>query len=155
VVSSLTDVTAGTSLSYTSLGNINSLAALGFSVQDDGTLSLDTSTLSSELSSDYSGVLAFFQDSNSWGVDFSTTLGNLGTSSTTGTLALALSANSSTESTLNTNTSNENTIISAEQVSLTLELTSANEILQAIPSNLNEINELYAAITGYNENSNG
>ena len=155
VVSSLTDVTAGTSLSYTSLGNINSLAALGFSVQDDGTLSLDTSTLSSELSSDYSGVLAFFQDSNSWGVDFSTTLGNLGTSSTTGTLALALSANSSTESTLNTNISNENTIISAEQVSLTLELTSANEILQAIPSNLNEINELYAAITGYNENSNG
>jgi flagellar hook-associated protein 2 len=32
---------------------------------------------------------------------------------------------------------------------LTLELTSADEILQAIPSNLNNINELYSAITGY------
>ena len=151
VVSSLTDVTAGTSLSYTSLGNINSLASLGFSVQDDGTLSLDTSQLSSELSSDYSGVLAFFQDVNSFGVDFSTTLNNLGTSNTTGTLSLALSANSATESTLNANISNENTLIAAQQSSLTLELTSANETLQEIPSNLDEINELYSAITGYNE----
>lgn len=149
VVSSLTDATTGSSLAYTSLGDINSLAKLGFSVQDDGTLSLNTSTLGSELSSDYSGVLAFFQDSNSWGLDFSTTLNNLGTSSTTGMLSLALSANSATESSLNANISNENLQISAEQVSLTLELTSANEILQAIPANLNEVNELYSAITGY------
>jgi hypothetical protein len=28
-------------------------------------------------------------------------------------------------------------------------LTSANEILQAIPANLNEVSELYSAITGY------
>lgn len=149
VVSSLSDATTGTSLSYTSLGGINSLAALGFSVNDDGTISLDTATLGSELNSDYSGVLAFFQDSNGWGLNFSTTLNNLGTSSTTGLLSLALSANSATESSLNANISNENLVISTEQVSLTLELTSANEILQEIPANLNEVNELYSAITGY------
>lgn len=149
VVSSLTDATSGASLSYTSLGDINSLSKLGFSVNNDGTLSLDTATLRSELNSDYSGVLAFFQDSNSWGLDFSTTLNNLGTSSTTGLLSLELSANSATESSLNSNISNENLVISSEQVSLTLELTSANEILQAIPANLNEVNELYSAITGY------
>jgi flagellar hook-associated protein 2 len=151
VVSSLTDATTGASLSYTSLGDINSLSKLGFSVNNDGTLSLDTATLGSELNSDYSGVLAFFQDANSWGLDFSTTLNNLGTSSTTGLLSLALSANSATESSLQANLSNENLLISTEQVSLTLELTSANEILQAIPSNLNEVNQLYSAITGYNE----
>jgi flagellar hook-associated protein 2 len=66
-----------------------------------------------------------------------------------GTLALALSADSATESTLNQNLSSENLLISTEQVSLTLELTSADEILQSIPSNLNNINELYSAITGY------
>ncbi|HEY9126763.1 MAG TPA: flagellar filament capping protein FliD [Acidobacteriaceae bacterium] len=149
VVSSLTDATTGTSLAYTSLGDINSLSKLGFAVQNDGTLSLDTAQLGSELNSDYSGVLAFFQDANSWGLDFSTTLNNLGTSSTTGLLSLALKANSSTESSLQTNISNEELLISSEQISLTLELTSANEILQSIPANLNEVNELYSAITGY------
>jgi flagellar hook-associated protein 2 len=149
VVSSLTDATTGSSLSYTSLGDINSLSKLGFSVNNDGTISLNTSTLGAELNSDYSGVLAFFQDSNSWGLTFSTTLNNLGTSSTTGLLSLALNANSATESSLQSNIANEDLLISTEQVSLTLELTSANEILQAIPANLNEVNELYSAITGY------
>jgi len=138
-----------TTLSYTSQGNVNNLAELGITVNDNGTLSLDSATLSSELNTDYSGVVGFFQDVNSWGVDFSTTLNNLGTSNVDGTLALALSADSATESTLNQNLSSENLLISTEQVSLTLELTSADEILQSIPSNLNNINELYSAITGY------
>ncbi|HTJ30011.1 MAG TPA: flagellar filament capping protein FliD [Acidobacteriaceae bacterium] len=151
VVSSLTDATTGSSLTYSSLGDINSLSKLGFAVQNDGSISLDTAQLGSELNSDYSGVLDFFQGANSWGLDFSTALSNLGTSSTTGLLSLALNANSATESSLQTNISREDLLISTEQISLTLELTSANEILQAIPSQLNEVNQLYAAITGYNE----
>jgi flagellar hook-associated protein 2 len=67
-----------------------------------------------------------------------------------GALSLALAADSSSESSLNQNISSENTLISAQQSSLTLELNSANEILQAIPSNLNDVSELYSAITGYN-----
>ena len=67
----------------------------------------------------------------------------------TGTLALALSSDSATESTLNQNISTENLLISSQQISLTEELTSADETLQAIPSNLDNINELYSAITGY------
>jgi flagellar hook-associated protein 2 len=145
--SSLADGT--TSLNYTSLGDVNNLTQLGITVNDDGTLSLDSATLTSELNSDYSGVVNFFQDTNSWGVDFSNTLTNLGTSSTTGSLALALSADSASESSLNQNISSENLLISAQQSSLTIELTSADEILQAIPSNLDNINELYSAITGY------
>jgi flagellar hook-associated protein 2 len=149
VTSSITDATTGTSLAYTSVGDINSLSQLGISVNDDGTISLDTATLGTELNNDYSGVTAFFQDNNSWGVDFSNTLSSLGTSNVNGTLTLALNSNSSIESSLNLNISNENLLISSEQISLTLELTSANEILQSIPSNLNEVNELYSAITGY------
>ena len=138
-----------TALNYTSDGNVNNLAELGIGVNNDGSLSLDSATLSSALNTDYSGVVGFFQDVNSWGVDFSNTLSNLGTSNVTGTLSLALKSDSATESSLNQNLSSENLRISAEQVSLTLELTSADEILQAIPSNLNNINELYSAITGY------
>jgi flagellar hook-associated protein 2 len=107
------------------------------------------------LNSDYSGVVAFFQNADSWGVTFANTLSNAGTSSPTGILALAEQSNSNVESTLNANISSENSIISAQQTSLTLELNSANEILQALPSQLNAANELYSAITGYNENPTG
>jgi len=148
VTSSVAD--GSTSLGYNSQSDINSLSSLGISVNDDGTISLDTATLGSELNSDFSGVTGFFQDVNSWGVDFSNTLNNLGTSNTSGTLALALSADSATESSLNLNISNENLLISGQQASLTAELNSANEILQAIPTQLDNINELYSAITGYN-----
>jgi flagellar hook-associated protein 2 len=147
VTSSIAD--GATSLAYSPQGDVNNLTQLGITVNDNGTLSLNSATLSSELNSDYSGVLSFFQNSNSWGVDFSNTLNNLGTSNVTGALTLALSANQATESSLNQNISSENLRISAEQVSLTLELTSADEILQAIPANLENINELYSAITGY------
>jgi flagellar hook-associated protein 2 len=138
-----------TALAFSPLSNVNNLTQLGLSVNNDGTISLDSVALNSELNSDYSGVVGFFQDSNSWGVDFSNTLNNLGTSNVTGTLALALKADSASESSLNQNISSENLRISAEQTSLTLELTSADEILQAIPTNLENINELYSAITGY------
>jgi flagellar hook-associated protein 2 len=147
VTSTIAD--GATTLAYTPQSDVNNLTQLGITVNDDGSLSLNSATLSSELDSDYSGVLGFFQNANSWGVDFSNTLGNLGTSNVTGSLTLALNANKATESSLNQNISTENLRISAEQVSLTLELTSADEILQAIPANLENINELYSAITGY------
>jgi flagellar hook-associated protein 2 len=130
-------------------GDIKGLTQLGVSVNNDGTLTLDTSALNSELNSDYSGVVSFFQNANSWGTDFSTTLNNLGTSSVTGGLALTLKSNQSSESSLNTDISNEEALIAKQKTSLTLELTTANEILQSIPSNLNNVSELYSAITGY------
>jgi flagellar hook-associated protein 2 len=147
VTSSIAD--GATALGYTAGGDVNNITQLGLTVNNDGTISVNSATLNSELNSSYSGVLNFFQSSNGWGVDFSNTLNNLGTSNVSGTLALALKADSASESSLNQNISDENLRISSEQVSLTLELTSANEILQSIPSNLDEINELYSAITGY------
>ena len=138
-----------TTLAYNAQSDVNSLTQLGIGVNNDGTLTLDSSTLSNELNSDYSGVVSFFQNGNSWGTGFSATLSNLGTSNVTGTLALALKSNSAIESSLNQNISTEDLLISTQQVSLTLELTQANEILQSIPANLNEVNELYSAITGY------
>jgi flagellar hook-associated protein 2 len=138
-----------TTLAYNPQSDVNTLSQLGIGVNNDGTLTLDASALNSELNSDYSGVVSFFQNSNSWGAGFSTTLNNLGTSSVTGTLALALKSNSAIESSLNTNIATQDLRISTQQVSLTLELTQANEILQSIPSNLNEVSELYSAISGY------
>jgi flagellar hook-associated protein 2 len=43
-------------------------------------------------------------------------------------------------------------MIAAQQKVLTVELNTANEILQALPSQLESTNMLYSAITGYNQN---
>ena len=39
-----------------------------------------------------------------------------------------------------------------EKPNLTTELNDANQELEAIPAQLDEINEIYSSITGYNEN---
>lgn len=150
-----TTETKTASVNYNNSSDISTLANLGITIsqKDDGSLEFDANVLDSVLNSDYNSVLGFFQNIDSWGQTFASMLTNSGSSSSTGTLKLALTSDSNIESTLNTNISNEESLISAEQKSLTAELNSANEILQALPSQLNGVDELYSAITGYNKNS--
>jgi flagellar hook-associated protein 2 len=161
VTSNILDTAAAaatsTALSYTSSSDVSALANLGISISssDNGTLTFDATSLDSVLNSDFTGVVGFFQNANSWGQTVATMLNNAGSSSSTGALSLASSSNSSIESTLNAEISKENSVISAEQASLTTELNSANEIMQQLPSELQGVNELYSAITGYNQSSNG
>jgi flagellar hook-associated protein 2 len=156
VTSNITDTTTNTALNYSSGDtDINSLTSLGISVNNDGTLTFDSSSLDSLLNTDYNSVVGFFQNTNGWGQTFASMLNNAGTSSPTGILALASSSNSSIESSLNAEITKENAMISAEQSSLTTELNSANEIMQQLPTELNGMNELYSAITGYQQNTNG
>lgn len=153
VTSNLYDTTNSTTstLAYTNSSDINSLTSLGISVNNDGSLTYDATSLDSLLNTDYAGVTGFFQNADSWGQNFSNMLANAGSSSSTGILALAASANSTTESTLNAEISKEQSYISAQQSSLTAELNEANETLQQLPSQLQGINELYSAITGYDQ----
>jgi flagellar hook-associated protein 2 len=156
VSSSIMDTTTltGTTLGYINSSDISTLANLGITIsnKDDGSLDYDANTLDAVLNSDYSGVVGFFQNVNSWGQTFANMLNNAGASSSTGILALASSSNSSIESTLNAEISNEQSYISAQQTSLTTELNQANEIMQQLPTQLNGMNELYSAITGYDQN---
>jgi flagellar hook-associated protein 2 len=142
-------------VNYSASSDINSLTSLGISVNNDGSLTFDANSLDALLNTDYSGVASFFQSANSWGATFSNMLANAGSSSSTGMLALAQNANSTIESSLNANISKEDSLISAQQKSLTAELNSANEILEQLPSQLSGINEIYSAITGFNQSPNG
>jgi flagellar hook-associated protein 2 len=156
VTSAITDTATSKALNYNNVGSdITGLTSLGISVNNDGSLTFDSTSLDSVLNSDYSGVVGFFQDANSWGATFSNILTNAGTSTPSGILALAQTSNSNVESTLNADITKESSIISAEQASLTAELTSADEILQALPAQLNQANELYSALTGFNQNPTG
>jgi flagellar hook-associated protein 2 len=152
-----TAITSSTSLGYTNSSDVSTLANLGITISaaDNGTLSFDATSLDSALTSDFSGVVGFFQNANSWGQTVATMLNNAGSSSPIGALSLATNSNSSIESTLNANISKEELLISAQQTSLTAELNSANEIMQMLPSQLQGVNELYSAVSGYNQGTNG
>ena len=80
------------------------------------------------------------------------TLEGAGNTAKSGLLSLQHTSNSTIESMLNANISREESLISAQQNSLTAVLNTANQMMQAIPMQLNEINMLYSAITGYKQN---
>jgi flagellar hook-associated protein 2 len=97
-------------------------------------------------------VTGFFQNANSFGQDFATTLNNLGTQAPGGAIFLAQQQNSSQESALNTDITNENTLLATQKTQLTTELNEANQILQSIPSQLDEVNSVFDSVTGFNPN---
>ncbi len=135
----------------TANGSINNITQLGLSANNDGTLSLDSDTFNSVLNTSFSDVMGYLQNTGSFGQTMSTALNDLGTQAPSGAIYLAEQQNSSEETSLNTNIANENTLLATQKIQLTNELNQANEVLQSIPSQLNEINEIYSATTGYNE----
>lgn len=141
--------------SGTASGSISNLYQLGISVNQDGTLTLDTSTLDAALNSDYSDVVGFLQNTNCFGQGLQNSLDQLGNQSTDGAITLALAANSQDETTLNDDITAQNSLIATDKSNMTNELNQANEVLQAIPQQLDEVNELYSAITGYNTATTG
>ena len=141
---------AGSLFEGTASGSISNITQLGISMNNDGTLALNADTLNSVLNSNFSDVTGFLQNSGSFGQLMATTLNNLGTQAPNGAVYLAQQQNSAQEKALTTDISNEDAVLAAQKIQLTNELNTANQILQSIPSQLNEVNEMYSAITGYN-----
>jgi flagellar hook-associated protein 2 len=136
-------------------GSITNITQLGLSVNDDGTLTLDADTLDSALNSNFSDVTGFLQNTGSFGQTMATTLNNLGTQAPNGSIFLAQQQNTAQEAALKTDITNENALLATQKTTLTTELNTANEILQSIPSQLNEVNEIYSATTGFNTGNGG
>ncbi len=135
-------------------GAITSLSQLGVTAGSDGTLSINSDTLDSVLNTNYQDVVNFFQPSGtftSFGGNLTSVLNNLSSSSSNGAIRLALQQNAAVEQQLDQNISNEETIISAKKTELTAQLNEANYILTSIPQQLQQIDEIYSAITGYNQ----
>ena len=144
-------------LSASGSGSISSITQLGVSVNNDGTLTLNVSALDATLNSNYQDVVNFLQPSStytSFGGNFTTILNNLGTQAPNGSVYLAQQQNQTMEASLNTNITNENTLISQRTQTLTAELNQANFTLTQIPQQLGYMNELYSSFSGYNINPN-
>ena len=143
MLSSALNTPSGTSLT--------SMTQIGFSLNSNGTLTLDADQRTTALNDNYSGVQAFFQNSKSFGLNLEQAVNNAGTGSTKSLLTQAQNANSTAESSLSSTLSTMDARIATQQSSLTTALNAANQTLQEIPMQLNMINEIYSAMTGYNQ----
>ena len=129
-------------------GKTSNLAQLGIGVGSTGQLTLDTSALTSALTDNFTGATNFFQNAGDFGQNLTKVLNGLGTSGN-GALALRTKQNTEEETTLADNKTNLEARLSTYQTQLTSELNTANEVLQGIPQQLDEVDRIFAAITGY------
>ena len=134
--------------------SLTSMTQIGLSLNGNGTLSLDTDQLTAVLNDNFAGLQDFFQGVNSFGGGLGQAVNNAGNSSTNGILTRAQQANSTAETSLNSTISTMDARIATQQTNLTAQLNAANQTLQEIPLQLNMIDEIYSAITGYNQGQN-
>jgi flagellar hook-associated protein 2 len=135
-------------------GAINNLAQLGLSVGQDGKLTLNAGDLEAALNSNFSDVEGFLQSAKGFGQTLTKALNGLSSTFTTGAIYLALQQNASQEAALNDSISDQEVRIAADKARLTTQLNAANQILQSLPDQLNQVDQLYNAVTGYSR-SNG
>jgi flagellar hook-associated protein 2 len=138
-------------LNTPSATSLTSPTQIGLSLNSNGTLSLDTDKLTTALNDNYSGVQALFQNTKGFGLNLEQAVNNAGTGTTKSLLTQAQNANSTAESGLSSTISTMDARIATQQSNLTAALNAANQTLQAIPMQLNMINEIYSAMTGYNQ----
>jgi flagellar hook-associated protein 2 len=131
------------------------LSSAGISVNSDGTLTINSDTLSTALNSNFSSIVSLFQTAGGVGESLASEAINLGSQQPNGVLSLSATANASEEKDLNATLTILKANISTQSAQLTANLNAANETLQLIPTQLNEVNELYSAITGYGQTTNG
>jgi flagellar hook-associated protein 2 len=153
IIAQLQESITGSLFSGAASGSINNITQLGISINNDGTLTLNADTLTSVLNSNLSDVTGFLQNPGSFGQTLATALNNVGTQAPNGAIFLAQQQNSSQETALNADITNENAILATQKTQLTDELNTANQILQSIPSQLNEVNSVFDSLTGFNPNT--
>lgn len=118
-------------------GAFSSLDALGITMNNDGTLSVDNAQLQNAITSNPSAVLNFFQNSslNGYANNFANDLNNL-TDPTQGVLTADLAQNQASQQALSNSVSDMQDRLSTEQQQLQTEFSQVNALLEAYPSQL-------------------
>lgn len=128
-------------------GAISTLADLGITMNEDGTLTVDSSQLNSALTNNFQEVQNFFQTtSTGFAQQFSTDLNNL-TNPTNGPIAVDLNGITSSVSSLQSQITDFQANLTTEQQSLTTYYDNVNVTLQSLPSLLASINAQLGSLT--------
>jgi flagellar hook-associated protein 2 len=141
------DVTYATTDATSVSSGFNSLAAIGINENNDGTLTVDTATLTSALSSSPAAVQNFFTNSNSTGFadNFNADLTNL-TDPSGGILNQDLASNQNQQNDLTTEITNFQTQLAAQKVQLDQEFDAVNTSLEQYPFTLYEVTAALASL---------
>ena len=137
-------------------GSITSLAALGVSTQQDGTLSLDSAALNRALSGNYQGVVDFFQGTNANGTNsqgFSAAVAstlNGYTDTSQGAFTVDLKSLRSEYEDLTAQTTRFELYIATQQTLLTTEYNNANIALQQLPQTIKQTQALLGTYSSGN-----
>ena len=136
----LNDVAYATTDPTSTSTGLSNLGALGISLNNDGTLTVDPSTLDDALTSNPSALANFFTNVNSTGFadNFSTDLTAL-TSPTTGALNSDLAANQNQQNDLGNEITDFQTQLAAQAVQLTQQYDQVNSNLEQYPFLLQEV----------------
>lgn len=132
-------------------GAVN-LQSIGIEMQNDGTLTVDSTTLNNALQNNFSAVQNLFQGSSSVGQTLTQALTSL-TNPTTGPLAVDMNSISSEVTDLNTQISDFQAQLQDTQTQLTSEYDTINTTLEQLPQTLASINSQLDALNPTNQSS--
>jgi flagellar hook-associated protein 2 len=127
---------------YTGGGNgVSTLSDLGISMNNDGTLSVDSTTLNNAIQNNFAAVQNFMQGASSNGfASFLNTQLNTLTAPGTGAFTVDLQSISSENTDLQNQINNFQTYLNAQQTLLTAQYNQADITLQEIPEEEAQIN---------------
>jgi flagellar hook-associated protein 2 len=133
------------SSSMSGINGIVNLQSIGIEMQDDGTLTVDSTTLNSALQNNFSAVQNLFQGTSGVGQQIQTSLTAL-TNTTTGALNVDMNGINNEVTDLNTQISNFQLQLQQTQTQLTAEYSTINTTLEQLPQTLASINSQLNAL---------
>ncbi len=142
-------------MTYSMSGNngITSLSSLGITMNQDGTLTVNSSTLQNALSSNFSAVQTFFQGaSGTFGSNLTTNLTQL-TDPVNGPFNLELTNISTQQNDLSQQLTQMQGQLAIEQQQLLQEYSQANAALQTLPLMLQQISSQLGSLSSFSSPS--
>ncbi len=141
-------VLASTSYAMSNNGAISELSDLGITMNNDGTLSVNSTTLQSALQSDPAAVQSFFDStaSGSWGTNVTNALTTLA-DPVTGALTTDANGLTQSQSTITQEISDFQNQIDTQQTQLTSEYDTVDTTLQELPLLLQQVNSQLASLS--------
>ncbi len=144
-----------TSFSMSGNGSIDSLQSMGISMNDDGTLAIDSSSLNTALTSNFSDLANFFQSgTGSFGEALSTTMTSLN-NPIDGPLALDLSSIQQTNQDLTNNINDFEANLAVQEQQLTTQYSQINAELQQLPMLQSQLSQELGSLDPYLSSSSG
>jgi len=136
---------AGLGTSMSGNNGVVNLQSIGIDMQDDGTLTVDSTTLNDALQNNFSAVQNLFQGTTSVGSTIQTSLTGL-TNTATGALNVDMNGINNEVTDLNSQISDFQTQLQATQTQLTTEYSTINTTLEQLPQTLAQINSQLDAL---------